>query len=401
VFVWLLSGAQLVSWGTLFYAFTLYVAPMERDLGWTRPELNGALSLGLLASGVLAPAAGAWIDRRGGRALLSLGSLTGGLLLVAWSFTGNLAVFYATWLLIGATLAATLYEPAFAVLTHAFPRDYRRAITLMTLVGGLASTAFIPLTQLLIDVLGWRHSLLILGAFNLSYCLAVHWLLIPGGWRPGAVEVTATTPRASDTMPAQARPVRRALRSPVFWALAASFTAYSLLVTGLIFHFVPMLKEGGASTGTIVAGYAMIGPMQVAGRVGFLAFGPRATARASGGIIVLGLPISVAILIALPPTLGTLALFATLYGSANGIMTIVRGTILQEVLGPEGIGTVGGLLSLPGTFARAGAPLAVAWLWKTSGGYGPSLWAAFGCGLAAAAAFWLALVLARGAPARN
>ena len=156
VMVWTLAVAQVISWGSLYYAFSLFVVPMQETLGWSRPLLNGALSLGLLATGAVAFPVGAWIDRRGGRSVMTLGSLLGGLLLLAWAQVETPWAFYLIWALIGASLAGVLYEPAFAVLTATFGPDARRAITAMTLVGGFASTVFMPLTQVLIATVGWR-----------------------------------------------------------------------------------------------------------------------------------------------------------------------------------------------------------------------------------------------------
>src|SRR5690606_41908741 len=67
-----LSVAQLVSWGTIYYAFAVFVVPMEAELGWSRTALNGALSLGLLTAGLCAYTVGSRIDRQGGRLLTSL-----------------------------------------------------------------------------------------------------------------------------------------------------------------------------------------------------------------------------------------------------------------------------------------------------------------------------------------
>ena len=63
VMVWTMAVAQVISWGTLFYAFSLFVVPMHERLGWSRPLLNGALSLGLLSP---------WLPG-GGAALAGLG----------------------------------------------------------------------------------------------------------------------------------------------------------------------------------------------------------------------------------------------------------------------------------------------------------------------------------------
>jgi Sugar phosphate permease len=120
--VWALSAAQLVSWGALYYSFSLFVVPMEAELGWSRNALNGALSLGLLTAGVSAFAVGTWIDRRGGRALMTFGSALGAAMLAAWSRVESLVAFYAIWMGLGLALAATLYEPAFTVLTRLFAK---------------------------------------------------------------------------------------------------------------------------------------------------------------------------------------------------------------------------------------------------------------------------------------
>ena len=189
VMVWTMAVAQVISWGTLYYAFSLFVVPMQESLGWSRPMLNGALSLGLLCTGVVAFPVGAWIDRHGGRSVMTIGSLAGGLLLLAWSQVETPWGFYVLWALIGATMAGVLYEPAFAVITAVFGPEARRGITALTLVGGFASTVFMPLTQLLIATLGWRHALLVLGALNLAVCLPLHVLFVPGH--------TASHPRSS------------------------------------------------------------------------------------------------------------------------------------------------------------------------------------------------------------
>ena len=157
--LWALAAAQVVSWGSVFYSFSLFVVPMEAELGWSRAAINGALTIGLLTSGFVAYPVGTWIDRHGGRWLMALGSVLATLLLAAWAFVESLIAFYAIWLGLGFALAATLYEPVFAVVTRIFPDSYRSRITALTLVGGFASTVFVPLTQLFISTLGWRDAL--------------------------------------------------------------------------------------------------------------------------------------------------------------------------------------------------------------------------------------------------
>ena len=51
-FVLPLAFAQLVSWGSLYYAFAVIAGPMAAEMGWSSPAINGALSAGLAATGV-------------------------------------------------------------------------------------------------------------------------------------------------------------------------------------------------------------------------------------------------------------------------------------------------------------------------------------------------------------
>jgi predicted MFS family arabinose efflux permease len=389
--VWALSLAQLVAWGSIYYGFSLFVVPMEAELGWSRISLNGALSLGLLMSGLFAYPVGSWIDRNGGRALMTIGSLTGAGLLVVWSQVESPMVFYAVWIGLGLSMAATLYEPAFAVLTRSFPHSYRTKITALTLVGGFASTVFIPLTQIFIDQLGWRHALIALALCNLVICVPIHALLLRD--RQGSGGHPALPKEREREIAADA--LRRALRHPVFWALAVCFTAYYSTFSALTFHIIPLLTGRRFENSTIIAAIATIGPAQVAGRVVLLALGRRLTTRWVGRIVVLAFPLSVLFLIALPSSVPALFAFAVLYGGANGIMTILRGTAVPDLLWREGYGAINGALAFPSNVAKAVAPFAAALIWRAAGDYDAVLWTIVGGSMIAAAGFWFAAAVGR------
>jgi MFS family permease len=306
--VWTLAVAQVISWGTLFYAFSLFVLPMQESLGWSRPLLNGALSLGLLCTSVVAFPVGAWIDRYGGRGVMTLGSLIGGLLLLAWAQVETPWVFYLLWVLIGVSMAGVLYEPAFAVITAVFGPDARRGITALTLVGGFASTVFMPLTQLLIGAVGWRNTLLVLGGLNLTVCLPLHALFVPAS-------PASRLPEAPQEDAPTAHAMRTVLRGRVFVGLALWFTAYNAAQSAFIFQFVPLLTTWGVETAAILTSVAIIGPMQVAGRVVLMCFSTRLETREIGLAVTVLLPAALLALLYLPHTFLWLGLVAALYGA--------------------------------------------------------------------------------------
>jgi MFS family permease len=384
VMVWTMAVAQVISWGTLFYGFSLFVVPMHESLEWSRPLLNGALSLGLLSTGIAAFPVGKWIDRHGGRGIMTLCSLAGGLLLLAWSQVETPWVFYGIWVLIGASMAGVLYEPAFAVITAVFGPDARRGITALTLVGGFASTVFMPLTQLLIEALGWRNALLVLGAFNLVVCLPLHALFVPGTTRLPLPEVPKY-----DAPPAPE--LRGILRGRVFVGLALWFTAYSVAQSAFIFQFVPLLTTWGVETTAILTSVAIIGPMQVVGRIGLMCFSARLETREIGMAVMVLFPAAILALLFFPPTLLSLGLVATLYGAGNGIMTIVRGIAVSDLIGRTHYGAINGALTVPTNVAKALAPFAAAALWSAAGNPSLMLWAILGSALLGTLGFVLAL----------
>ncbi|HYY89955.1 MAG TPA: MFS transporter, partial [Chloroflexota bacterium] len=89
-----LGITETISWGVLYYAFSVFLAPMEAELGWSRGEMSGAFSVGLLLAGLAAVPVGRWLDRRGPRLLMSVGSCLGTLLVLVWAMVRDLSHFY-------------------------------------------------------------------------------------------------------------------------------------------------------------------------------------------------------------------------------------------------------------------------------------------------------------------
>src|SRR5215208_6671068 len=173
-----LGVTETISWGILYYAFAAYLAPMEAELGWSRGDMSGALSLGLLVGGLAAIPVGRWLDRSGPRLVMTIGSIGGSLLVLAWAHVSTLEQLYAVWAGIGLTMAATLYDPAFATATRWFEGQRVRALTIITLMAGFASTIFIPLANWLVQIQGWRHSLETLAIILAVGTIAPHALLL-------------------------------------------------------------------------------------------------------------------------------------------------------------------------------------------------------------------------------
>lgn len=355
-----LGVTQIVSWGSVYYAFALLLDPLQRELGAGKGAVAGAFSTALLVSGLCTPWIGRVIDRQGGRKVMTAGSLAAALLLAMLSRVESVAALYAVWAGLGAAMAATLYEPAFAVIAQVFRLGYRRALTVLTLFGGLASTVFWPLTAALIEHLGWRAAVLWLAAINLALCVPLHFALLPRE-RGDAVAGT-TSPRPTGATP-------RLLAEPRFRALTLAFLAHYVVVSAVAAHLIALLLARGMTATAAAAIGALIGPMQLAGRL--VEFGASRWLRVdqAGRIAAAAMPAALAVLLFAGTSTPALAAFAALFGAGNGAMTVVRGALPVELYGREHYGAIAGALATPGLLARAIGPLLAAMLWTAFGGY--------------------------------
>lgn len=385
-----LGIAQICSWGSLYYSFALVAEAMRLDLGWSKTEIYGAATVGLACAGLAAYPVGAAIDRGQGRFVMAGASVAAGLLLVAWSQVSSLLAFYATFAAIGFLHAATLYEPAFAVIARRVgPGNARRGITALTLWGGFASTVFIPLIQVLIDEFGWRGALSILGAINVVLCGGLYFLAIDPA-RDHSLPVRE--PHEAAPLSGRAA-VKWALRRPVFWALVVSLVSYAAAFSALTFHLYPLLLERDLDTAGVVAVLAVIGPAQVGGRILIWFFAPHAPVRSVGSMVVIVFPLAVAGFALAPPEVLIIAVIAACYGAANGMLTIVRGLAVPEMVSREAYGAINGALVAPMNVMQAVAPLLAAWIWSATGGYDAVLLAIGAGAVSLCIGFWAAAFL--------
>lgn len=378
-----LALSQIVSWAVLFYGFSSLVLPMQREFGWAKTTLMGAFTFGLLVWGLANYAVGAAIDQGHGRRVQTVGALLGGASCALWAVVQSPWQLYLALAGVGAAMAMTLYEPAFAILTKRYPRRYRDAITVLTLVGGFASTLSFPLVAALVAGLGWRGALGVLAALMaLGVAPLNAWLL--RGPAEGAPLPGAPAAAAGDEPTLHA-----ALRMPAFWQLAVAFTLYAFASGALWAHVMPAFEAKGLSEAQALAVLVWVGPAQVTGRFVFAWLGRNLSLHRVGIVVMAGLPLALA-LFALGRNVATMLLFALLFGLVNGLVTLVRGGLVPEYFGRAHIGRIGGAMSGISLVARAAAPLATAAALLLLPGYTEVMLLLALLGVAAAVSFALA-----------
>lgn len=340
-----LGIAQLVSWGTLFYAIGVLGPAMRSDLGVSELFLFGAFTAGLLVSGTLSPLVGRWVDKRGGRFVLALGSALAATAMALLAMASHSAILVLGWMTAGAAMAACLYDPAFATLSQHAGSRYRKAVTAITIWGGLASTVFWPLSHVLMDAWGWRATFGIYAGLHLFLCLPIHLLFVPRRVRVAHADEAVSEAEVSHP-PEGAR---------LHW-LTAGFAIASFVSAVVAVHVVNLLVAGGLTQAQAVMLAMLIGPMQVAGRIAEFGFAARVGAAGLGHAALGLMFLAVAALLAVDGFGVAAVLFVTAYGCGNGIFTIVRGTAPAELFGRQGLGAVLGYLARAGLYSRALAP---------------------------------------------
>jgi MFS family permease len=324
---------------------------------------------------------GAAIDRGHGRAVLAGGTWLAAAGFGLWSQAHSLPVLYAAWSLLGVAMAATLYEPAFNVVTKRFPERFRQGIMVLTLVAGFASTLSFPALAWLIAALDWRGALAAIGALLALGIAPLH------AWALQGTPHVAAAPAAADV--AEDATLHEALRHPAFWCFTAAFTLQAFAGAAVFAHLMPALAEKGISEGEALGIVVWFGPAQVLGRFAWAALGSGRTPRGLALVVMAGVPIALA-LFALADRLPGLIAFSIVFGLANGLVTIVRGSLVPDYFGREHVGRISGAMSAMGLLGRAAAPFAIAWLLVPLRAYGPVLWLLCAIGVVALLAYALA-----------
>lgn len=351
--------AETTVWAAIYYLFPALLLEWERDLGWSKTELTGAFTLCLLVSAAAAPIAGRIIDRGYGRYLMTGSALAGAGGLVLLANVTQLWQFYAVWVFLGLVMAGCLYDACFAVLTHTLGDRAKRAITLVTLIAGFAGTVSFPSANALAGAIGWRGGLVVFAA-------AVAFIATPLFWT--ACRRASENPHFAP-IPAgrKAEAGRRLIRSPLFWSLCLCFVAMAMNHAVLINHLLPLLDERGFQPETAILAAAMIGPMQVTGRLAMMAVERHISNSILFALCTVAMAIASASLygaVAIPYLLVSFVLFQ---GAGHGVISILRPVIIAEYLGRQDFGLIAGVLAAVYLVGWAFAPIVGSLIWETGG----------------------------------
>ena len=356
----LLAIAQTLIWACIYYSFPALLLHWEQSLGWSRSDLTAAITLAVLVSAFCSPLCGRVIDAGKGPLMMTAASILGGACLVILSSVEQLWQFYLVWGALGGCMAASLYEPCFALITRARGAQGRRAIIFVTLFAGFAGTISFPTAHSLVLAFGWRGTVFTFGLVAMLVVAPLMWL------GAKAVEQAGRSRQAPESGEIKSR--QSFLRSPVFWCVATGFALCAVMHGVTLHHLLPILDERSINPDVAIIVISFIGPMQVAGRLAMMAAGRHVSNHGIAIACFVLMGFSILLLIAAGTVPSLLIAFVILFGGSWGMVSIVRPVIAHDLLGVHQFGAKSGALALVFLIGSASAPFLGSLLW-TRGGY--------------------------------
>jgi MFS family permease len=343
-----LGLGQLVSWGVTYYLIGGFGEQIAADLGWSRDIVYGGFAESLLVMGVTSPLVGRLVDHRGGRDAMVAGAVVNAIGCAGLAMSRQPGTYFLCWMILGLGMRLTLYDTAFAALARIEGPDARRAMSKITLLGGLAATVFWPLGHILSDLFGWRIALLVYAGFAIL-TIPLH-LVIPDRRYAGLPRPDAAEPRR----PRAAGPNGILVGGGLYAVIA---TGANFLNAGMSAHMIAVLAGLGLSASVAVWIATLRGIGQSAARLCEVLFGGRIDPVALNLVACLIMPFSFVAGLFSGASKEMGIAFALLYGACNGILTITRGTLPLVLFDHRSYGALVGKLVVPSFILPAAAPL--------------------------------------------
>lgn len=340
--------AQLLFWSGLYYLFPALSSAVAADTGWSTEWLGYAFTAAFLVWAALSPFVGGQVDQGRGEIMMRGAGTAGAAILVLLSLTESFTVFAVGMICLGAVMAATLYDPCFALMLRRFGQGASRRVATVTLIAGMSTLLTFPLAAMLLPSLSWRGVLIL---FSGGLMLAV--ILVP---RAGP----AVLPRH------HAVTSRNALPGAVF-SIGVGFGAVMFSHAALLFTLPVALQEAHDLRISAVLLPAVLGPSQVAGRLVWSGLFRHVSVEKAARGLFLFMLVPPLLLIAGPPSAGLVLFALVLQGAGYGVHTILRPMLASQVAPSSQLGRALGHIAMIGLVMMAVAPAVAGFAWASVG----------------------------------
>ena len=383
-----LAGAATTVSVTLLYGFGTLVLPLQQAFGWSRGDLQIAISC-MSGGVVVASQLAGWMNLRWGMRRVTLISL----LLLPFAFFGLTAVHGSIyWLYLGFFLvpivgAGVTFVTWTQLVSWWFDRRRGMALALVLCGSGLAAAILPPALNWAIERWDWRAGFVLLGLLPLLLTLPLAWYFLQPT-PPSASESSAAKPKsAKSSVNAAAHnskdnsSFKLSLRSRKFWVLNISLTLVVSAVVGMVTNTVPLLRDIGLSATQASAVFSSFGLALISGRLlaGWLIDRLWAPGVAA---VALFMPCIGCLLLWTADANSSVVLLTTavaLVGVGAGAEFDLSAYLIARYFGLPDYGRLFGIHLGMITAGSMLAPLMFAAMYQASGGYGPLLAWCAGC----------------------
>jgi len=370
-----------VNVGMMFYAWSVFLTPLAAHFGG-RAAVAGSYSVTQVACALYGLAVGWFVDRHGGRAAQALGAVVMGAGFAALSRADSLPVLYlclAGPIAFGSTCIGAL--PCNAAVARWFVR--RRGTALGVSTAGISAGGIVlaPLSQYLLDHVGWRQAYLTLGVMIVVVVLppvlafmrrdpADMGLLPDGDEAPHATD-PHTHALLSQEIERSVTPAV-AVRTMNFWLLVAAFALTMSGLSGTLLYQMPLLIDRGMSADAASLVLGATAAMGVIGKLGFGALLDRFDQRRVAAVCFVLQAVGVWLLWQTTST-PALVCYVVLYGYAMGGNATLMASLTGESFGRLHYGAIASRVSPFVVLAQAGTVPLTGWVRDSTGSYGPAL----------------------------
>ena len=376
----LLTGlVMIIATVPLFHAMTVWAPALELHFGWTRAQLGLALTLTRVESGLIGPLEGYLTDRIGTRKMVLIGLLILGGAWVFFSRTGNLWMFYASYILMAVGQGLGSWIPLMTMLNKWFSRKRSSAIGWANVVSRFGALLMVPgIAWCVADApgrIGWQTTAMILGIATAALAVPLASLLRNDPKDYGEVADGVWQNPSPSSGPAPAPPPRQqeltateALRTPAFWLIAFGHGFTSMAILAIMTHLgLLMVDKGytGQDAGWVVSVYT--GVAMFFQLVGGYA-GDRVSKRLALAFFTTLQAVGVLVLV-MAQTLPMFYLFGMLFGAGFGGRNPLTVAIRADYFGTGSFGKILGFSTVPMNLLLLVASPFAGWMYDRYGSY--------------------------------
>ena len=375
-----LAGAVIACWGygSWYYGMSALFTPLTAEYGWTRAQLSAAFSMRSIEGGLEGPIGGMLIDKYGPRKITIISTIIASVGLLLVLFVRDIWQFVLVWgFIVSLGFNLGLYDTVNAAVAKWFVRKRGRALSLVTIGGGLGAPVVVPVMTWIIINHGWRPALIFVALSTLIVCLPLAWFwmrdhppehygLLPDG--DTVIKGYESEMNGGEAYEEYEFTPKQALRTKSFWMVLISFALSSGITAAVTMHQMPYLIDIGVDPMAAAGVLGLMATMSLPGRVVFAWVGDKWGERKS---LMLGYALkTVGVLIwTMAKGIPMILLFVVLYGIGYGGTIPVSTALRASYFGRKAYATITGYITFFTALTNIVYPIFAGWSYDVTGSY--------------------------------